>query len=221
MVLVRLAYAADLPTPDEALRALKDGARGRPVAWHRRPAIAAVAGGVRPPATWRSPPRSRGRSRARACPRPSPPRAAAPVRGCGGARGRAARYRPQGARWSGMSVSSASRRAVSSSASPKGPAGPSPTILRAPCSNGPGSAGWWPCPRMRARDLAHQARCRRTGTQGRRREPSARPGRPGEISRCADRQRVDRPTSRPTNRWAMPDTIGLTDDAPIAKTTTS
>ena len=25
MVLVRLAYAADLPTPDEALRALKDG----------------------------------------------------------------------------------------------------------------------------------------------------------------------------------------------------
>ena len=34
MVLVRLAYAADLPTPDEALRALKDGAplpAGRPV----------------------------------------------------------------------------------------------------------------------------------------------------------------------------------------------
>ena len=35
MVLVRLAYAADLPTPDEALRALKDGAprpQARPVA---------------------------------------------------------------------------------------------------------------------------------------------------------------------------------------------
>jgi DNA polymerase-3 subunit gamma/tau len=50
MVIVRLAYAADLPTPDEALRALKDGA---PLPAGGAPAPSGGGGGARPagPAT--------------------------------------------------------------------------------------------------------------------------------------------------------------------------
>ena len=49
MVLVRLAYAADLPTPDEALRALKDGApvpAGGPSAPAPRPSGPATSGNM-------------------------------------------------------------------------------------------------------------------------------------------------------------------------------
>jgi DNA polymerase-3 subunit gamma/tau len=49
MVLVRLAYAADLPTPDEALRALKDGAplpAGGPSAPPPRPSGPATSGNM-------------------------------------------------------------------------------------------------------------------------------------------------------------------------------
>src|SRR5690606_19595108 len=72
MVLVRLAYAADLPTPDEALRALKDGA---PV----------PAGGPPPPSGRPSGPGTSGNmalatSQARPQPRPEPADAAPAVR---------------------------------------------------------------------------------------------------------------------------------------------
>ncbi|MFL5157743.1 MAG: DNA polymerase III subunit gamma/tau, partial [Microvirga sp.] len=49
MVLVRLAYAADLPTPDEALRALKDGAslpEGGPAPAPSRPSGPATSGNM-------------------------------------------------------------------------------------------------------------------------------------------------------------------------------
>jgi DNA polymerase-3 subunit gamma/tau len=49
MVLVRLAYAADLPTPDEALRALKDGAplpAGGPAPAPSRPSGPATSGNM-------------------------------------------------------------------------------------------------------------------------------------------------------------------------------
>jgi DNA polymerase-3 subunit gamma/tau len=49
MVLVRLAYAADLPTPDEALRALKDGAplpSGGPAPAPSRPSGPATSGNM-------------------------------------------------------------------------------------------------------------------------------------------------------------------------------
>jgi DNA polymerase-3 subunit gamma/tau len=49
MVLVRLAYAADLPTPDEALRALKDGAAvpaGGPPAPSARPSGPTMSGNM-------------------------------------------------------------------------------------------------------------------------------------------------------------------------------
>ena len=66
MVLVRIAHAADLPTPDEALRALKDGgpARDAPSCRPRpRGRWAATAGrALRPPAAVRrGPKRPRGR----------------------------------------------------------------------------------------------------------------------------------------------------------------
>lgn len=69
MVLVRLAYAADLPTPDEALRSLKDGA--------------ALPTGNPPPAPRPSPPASSGNmALATSQPRPQPrpePQGAAPA----------------------------------------------------------------------------------------------------------------------------------------------
>ena len=67
MVLVRIAHAADLPTPDEALRALKDGGplrdapsapSSRPMGGDGGPRLAASGGG--------------GASRAEAMPRPAP-----------------------------------------------------------------------------------------------------------------------------------------------------
>lgn len=73
MVLVRIAHAADLPTPDEALRALKDGAPGRdasasppsrPMAGDGGPRLAASGGG--------------GTMRAEMAPRPAAPAPAAP-----------------------------------------------------------------------------------------------------------------------------------------------
>jgi DNA polymerase-3 subunit gamma/tau len=67
MALIRLAYAADLPTPDEALRALKDGAApaGAP-----RPAAASPAPAA--PAPPRNPFRSGGAAEAVAAPALAP-----------------------------------------------------------------------------------------------------------------------------------------------------
>jgi DNA polymerase-3 subunit gamma/tau len=72
MVLVRLAYAADLPTPDEALRALEDGGSGN----------AAGSGGSAPGsgAGTRMQMASEGGARASAAPRRDPlPRTSAPA----------------------------------------------------------------------------------------------------------------------------------------------
>ena len=117
-------------------------------------------------------------------------RAPAPLRGRGGDGRRAARDRAEGARSSGTCASSASRRATSSSASPKAAAAPSPTISRAPSSNGPAQR-WMVAlsSEAGAPTLHEQAACRRARAQGRRCQPSARAGGAGEISRRADRQR--------------------------------
>ena len=89
MVLVRLAYAADLPTPDEALRALRDGASrtvetgAAPTRSPGGPVLATAQARAQPAET--RPAARRGRRAA-----------AAPLRGFGRARRRAARHRPQG-----------------------------------------------------------------------------------------------------------------------------
>jgi DNA polymerase-3 subunit gamma/tau len=73
MVLVRIAHAADLPTPDEALRALKDGGAGRdasapppsrPMGGEGGPRLAASGGGA---------------MRAETAPRPAAPATAEPT----------------------------------------------------------------------------------------------------------------------------------------------
>ncbi len=68
MVLVRIAYAADLPTPDEVIRSLGDATRGNGVdtaaSAHPSPATG-PAGDARPRATSRSEPTSRAYSPAR------------------------------------------------------------------------------------------------------------------------------------------------------------
>jgi DNA polymerase-3 subunit gamma/tau len=76
MVLVRLAYAADLPSPEEAIRLLKGGAAAGASAAPAPPA----GGGAGPAAALRAAPRLAAEGLARAAPRPQPePAVAAPV----------------------------------------------------------------------------------------------------------------------------------------------
>jgi DNA polymerase-3 subunit gamma/tau len=69
MVLVRIAYAADLPTPDEAVRALGDGARGNGAPAKNSP-VQSIS--PSPSASAPSPPRA-SRGPLAAAPAPAPP----------------------------------------------------------------------------------------------------------------------------------------------------
>ena len=134
MVLVRLAYAADLPTPDEALRALKEAG---PVFVDAAPHASAPATDLSRDADRRPARRGQGRRRrsggpALAAARPSPERGALasrspPARAFAASRtswlsaasGARSASRPRSSATRGWS---ASRRAASSSISPPAPA---------------------------------------------------------------------------------------------------
>jgi DNA polymerase-3 subunit gamma/tau len=94
MVLVRLAYAADLPTPDEALRALRDGTplpAGGPPPSSGAPRSAGPSSNLALAASQPAP-QPRPVPQAEAAPAGAP----APLRGCGRLCRRAARHRAEG-----------------------------------------------------------------------------------------------------------------------------
>ncbi len=173
MVLVRIAYAADLPTPDEVIRSL-DGngdAEPRPGQRRRRPRrrarrspprrasrhLASRRRGSTRRAAVRAPRSRRRRSRPaiRWCAAPSRRAGAAagrrrPLRGPDRARGREARPRRSSWRSSATCGWCAARTAGSRSRWSRARRRRWSTICRASSRNGPTGAGWWWSRRSRA-----------------------------------------------------------------------
>ncbi len=206
MVLVRLAYAADLPTPDEAIRQLKEGmaaSGGQPP--QGGPAAAAAPAAdrrLRPP----TPCRRRDR-RARA----SRPWRSRPTRTPSGSQ-RATGTSASSSRWNGTSASSASRTAASSSIPSPVPIPALPARWAASCRCGPAGAGSWRSPaRSASRLWRRSARPSATSwwttpAPTRPSPPSSRAFRVRRSSTCSSPKRPSPPRS-----WAasMP-TTGLT-----------
>ncbi|CEJ15822.1 DNA polymerase III subunit tau [bacterium YEK0313] len=164
MVLVRIAYAADLPTPDEALRMLADGgaaAAARPAGngngdgrWLPRPGCS------------RLPCRTAHRSpcrRRRPAARPSPASSSAPSRRSSPMPARSATSASR-RRSNATCIWCAARTAASTFASPAWPRRPLPATCRRSSPTGPASAGWSPSPRRRASRPSASSRRRRRPT---------------------------------------------------------
>ena len=157
MALIRLAYASDLPAPEEALRKLSQSTDG-PAACAAAPARRRRS--ARVDAARRGGARS---SRARASPFAARREPSARVASRTSLRSRAPSATfSSSSRLSGRCGSRASNRAASPSPRSKAPRPDSRRRWRDDCRNGPASAGWWPWSRARPRQRCARRRRRAT-----------------------------------------------------------
>ena len=166
MVLVRIAYAADLPTPDEVIRDTRqNGGRRRAPRrqWRRRlgtrralaPRSDAPRGAPRAALGARAARQRAGAGISARC-APSPAAAAdaaasATLRGADRAREREARHPDEDGAGARRAAGAHARTASSRSRSSRARARRWSTICRASSPSGPAGAGWWWCRASRAR----------------------------------------------------------------------
>ena len=225
MVLVRLCYAADLPTPDDLIRQLAEGGGGSSA----RAAVPAPAPcrPTRPRAApWRCPGAAAPSlpqpqlQHSRSPPRPRGPRARLLRRRRGAGDARSATCRSS-SRSSGSCASSPSRTAESISPSRPARRRPSPTISAASSPTGRTGAGWSSSrPIRERRPCATRPRRGRPSHAGRRPGRSAGAGGDGALSGCRDRRRA-RQCAGAGGRYAAGRRRRTIDDGEISAKTTS